>query len=650
MADKHTPSPPYKEGIMDQIVIDFETASAVPIEAGLMNYFNAPHAKALCMAYKINNESTKLWKPPQPQPYNPQEFTIYAHHVMFDYLAWNILCPHFTPIPIKNCIDIMALCGRFTFPQGLDPVTKILNKKTTKNPAGKKLIKAICMPPFKYDGIQLIELFKYCVQDVEAAYELLNNLPAKQLTKLEQNIWLMTQEINLRGIPVDVEAAEVILRSVNLYLQEETNRLQDLTDGVIKSPGQTVAIRNWVNKNSDLDIPGVGADIIEKVLDWEYGEPPEVVAEVLKIRKDVGQSSIKKLEHVINASYKGRLYFNLRYYKARTGRFAGEGFQIHNLPRDAVDAETFELLYTQFIDKSIFFHSEKSPIDYGKMMIRGLVSPNKPLFTLVWFDYANIESRMLFWLANDQAALGMYRKGIDLYVHMAAFILLKKSKDITPKERFLGKQAILLCGYGGGALKLQTTANSYNIIEVSYELAKQAVDGYRKKYTKVRNMWYTLADTALSAVENFNHPFTAHGVIFKRVKDKNQLHWLRVTIPSGRNLYYCDPGTRRGPYGKEVYFYGLYKTVWTKLSLSPQVIVENIVQGLSRDILTYHKLIINKKYPIIFSVHDEICSEIEDSKSHECYEYIGSQMINPPFWCTDVPLEVEGKIKKRWEK
>lgn len=636
----------------DLVVIDFETQSAVPIEAGLMNYFTAPFVRPLCLSYKINKEPTKLWKPPQPSPFNPNKSIVYGFNVMFDILAWNMLCPNFTPIKLKNCVDIMAVCGRFTYPQNLDDATHLLNKRTTKSASGKRLIKKICMPPFRYDPAELIELYKYCVQDTESTYELLHKLPALTLSKLEQQVWVLTQEINLRGLPVDPESAELLIQNVNLYLREETGRLQDLTDGAIQTPGQCVAIKKWVNENSDLNLSGVGADVIEQVFLGDTSMVPEEVLEVLKIRKDVGQSSVKKLEHIINASHNSRLYFNLHYYKARTGRYAGKGFQIHNLPRDAVSPEMFSVLFKQFQDRSIFFESEKSPVDYAKMMIRGLVSPTNPLYSLVWFDYANIESRMLFWLARDFVALETYRRGEDHYVNMAAYILFKDPKDITPKERFLGKQAILLCGYGGGAAKLQHTANSYRIMDVSYELAKKAVDGYRKKHKKVKDSWYALADKAMYAVENFNETFETLDIKFKKVRDKTKVPWLRVTIPSGRNLYYNSPSVRRGNYGPEIAFMGMEgkSKTWSKLSLSPQMIIENIIQALARDILIYHKLAINKKYPIIFSVHDEICCEVEDTEAANCFKFMGTQMINPPFWCADLPLDVEGKTAKRWGK
>lgn len=634
-----------------QVVIDFETRSAVPIEMGLMNYFNDPHVSALCMAYKIDDEPTRLWLPDQKMPFNPNLFTVYAFNVVFDWMAWNQLT-NFKPINLKHCIDIRAICGRFTFPQNLAAASKLLNKRTFKDPKGKKLIQEVCTPPFNNDPVMLHDLYKYCVTDVEDEYELLNNLPAKRLTKLEQEIWFMTQEINLRGVPVDVDAAKVILDRCEQYIAESSIQLIDLTNGVIKAPTQSVAIKNWVNDNSDLNLPGVGKDVLDPIL----SDPPHnllsAVLNVLKIRRDAGRSSIKKLKRIISESYQGRMYNILVYYKARTGRFAGRGFQLHNLPREALDADMFNDVYKMFRDRSIFFASDssKSPIDYGKMMIRGLIKPTNPTYSLVWSDYSNIESRILFWLAKDFTALRMYEQGEDLYVHMAAFILIKSPKDITPKERFLGKQAILLCGYGGGAKKLQTTANGYNIMKVSFELAKQAVDGYRKKYKKVKNLWYKLINHAKSAVENFSIPFDYYGVNFVTIKDRNGIIWLRVMIPSGRNLYYCEPGFRKGMYGKEIFYHGLIGSKWMKISLSPQVLIENIVQALARDILCYHKLAINKTYPVLFSVHDEIACEIEDYKAKECYDHIEEIMINPPFWCGKLPLNVESKIRKRYEK
>ena len=156
---------------MSLIGIDFETKSEVDlIKHGRTKYLAGKEADIICMAWKIGNESTKLWYPGMILPDFVTDFLIsfkhqfYAFNAQFDLAVWNTLgkkydFPETYPV---DWIDVMALCGRFTYHQSLAQAGEDLELKVKKNPRGKALIKLISCPPFVYTHTDLMEFHAYC--------------------------------------------------------------------------------------------------------------------------------------------------------------------------------------------------------------------------------------------------------------------------------------------------------------------------------------------------------------------------------------------------------------------------------------------------------------------------------------------------------
>ena len=73
------------------IIIDFETYSPEPIDAGVVRYSKHPEADIICMAYKIDDGPTQIWTPPSKFPAELVKalatglHKIYAHNAFFDF-------------------------------------------------------------------------------------------------------------------------------------------------------------------------------------------------------------------------------------------------------------------------------------------------------------------------------------------------------------------------------------------------------------------------------------------------------------------------------------------------------------------------------------------------------------------------------------
>ncbi|GAG11432.1 unnamed protein product, partial [marine sediment metagenome] len=262
-----------------------------------------------------------------------------------------------------------------------------------KNPRGKALIKMICCPPYEYSGYDFREFLSYCKDDVNSMHEMLAALPSSKLSKDEQEIWELTTKINDRGIPIDIPAVEQILRVTDAYKTEQNTLLPDLTNGAVTKATQNKRIVDWL-RSKGLVTPNLQANTVEKLLDRK--DLSDDKRTVLQLRQELGRSSTAKYAKLKDLQHKGRIYDNLRYYGANTGRWAGLGFQLHNLPRSKVkDAQP---IIDSFKDLSVI---ENDPIGAAKSIVRGMIcAPEGKMICAA--DYSGIENRGLAWVAGDE--------------------------------------------------------------------------------------------------------------------------------------------------------------------------------------------------------------------------------------------------------
>lgn len=640
---------------MSLIGIDFETKSEIDlIKHGRTNYLNGKEADIICMAYKVDNEPTKLWVPGDELPsfvVNPKLNKFYAFNAQFDLAAWNQLGIKygFSLVPISLWIDVMAICGRFTYHQSLAKAGEDLKLKVKKNPRGKALIKSICCPPFIYTHSDLIELHDYCIRDVDTMYEMLNALPASKLSDEEQRHWERTVRKNIYGLPIDIESAKQIYRVTEIYKEEQNQLLPELTNGEVTKATQNQRIVKWL-KSKKLITPNLQADTVIKLL--KRIDISDDVRTVLELRQELGRSSTAKYLKIIELEHKSRIHDNIRYYGANTGRDSGMGFQLYNLPRSKVGTksktEAAELIQS-FFDLSVI---EKNPINVAKSLVRAMIkAPKGKLIGAA--DYAGIENRGLAWLAQDEKTLQLFHEDLDQYIDMAVDLYRIPYKDINSQQRYFGKQLVLGCGYGLGYKGFIGYAEKNDLL-ITPEEAQRAVEAYRTKYRRVVKLWYNCKNAAINAIVHLGARFKASYASYKVVLDRNKTPWLQLTLPSGRNMYYNKPTIREGKFGPEPSAYGInpYTKKWIRLSIIPGRLVENIVQAMSRDLLFHGEEALEKAgYKIIGSVYDEVILEIpEDCNREETLEDVYRIMCKTPSWAKGLPLGAEGFIEKRYRK
>lgn len=650
---------------MKSIVIDFETRSDVPIEYGVHAYARGKKADILMMAYKVDDQPTKLWFPrfiwhgvtkklmtptgALPKELYDPEYRIVAHNADFEATIISTLGRKydFPEIDYKRFIDTAALCRRYGLPASLEDAGAVMNLQIQKQKHGKELIKMFCVEPFMYEANHACEwdLFcEYCKQDVETTYALWNALPAKTLSPDEEKIWLLTREINERGVPIDIESAEQIYAVTSVFLDENNQRLPKLTNGKVTKVTQVKRIKDWCNERLEeygIVIDSLGKDKLAELLTMDL---PEDVLEVLEIRAGTGLSSIGKYKRMLNMSVDGVMHDNSIYYGAHTGRITGSGFQLLNLPRASVKDPEAEI--QKFFDYDIL---EENPVMSARALIRPMIKAPEG-HKLIVSDFSSVEYIAECWLSGDDDAVDKFAGGSDQYKDMAAFLYHIAYEAVTSEERRIGKTLILGCGYGLGPEGFIGYAKRSGL-EIDLDTARFAVKGYRDKYKKIKEMWYALNKAAMSAIEFKGEEFVTHRTKFKYIKDHYGTKWLRMTLPSGRNMFYFDPTIEMGKFGLNMTHMGRNQLTkqWERRFVSPGLLTENVIQAMCRDLLYYGKMQLEKAgYKIIGSIYDEVIACVpEDFGSVEEFSKL---MSSVPDWAQGLPLRAEGFESKRYRK
>ena len=115
---------------------------------------------------------------------------------------------------------------------------------------------------------------------------------------------------------------------------------------------------------------------------------------------------------------------------------------------------------------------------------------------------------------------------------------------------------------------------------------------------------------------------------------------LFITLPSGRKLAYVKPRIELNDYGGEsVTYEGIGGTKkWERLESYGPKFVENIVQGIARDILCFAMKTLCG-YDIVAHVHDEVICDVPMMTTVREVEEIMGQ--TPP-WADGLVLRADG--------
>lgn len=594
--------------------MDFETRSVADlIRWGQRRYALDVSTQALCLCWQFSEEPidgpVHLWHRGHEwvEKDDPDDELIRrigdgepveAHNAGFEFNIWNeAFTREFPEWDVKLKVEQMfcsaAKASCMSLPRGLEDAIMAVGLQHHKIADGKRLINKLSkpmprrkvngvLPPIKFceEELEHRKNWEYCKGDVRAERGLSDFCP--EMTPREREYWLMDFRMNLRGIALDIPAAQTAFA----YAAEEATRLNDelsdITAGRVQKGSQRAALLNWANgklveiggeplANTKADtlsfaLDGVptkaGDEAREAMIEpsrekWDaFGPEGEHVERALRICMDVNRSSVAKYKRMLQSVCPDDRLHDIMLYNGadRTGRWSGKGVQPHNFVRGYGGGNSKFAPQDDMCeawDDIMGLDHDLITVIWGEPMVmlakacRGalIASRGKELYAA---DFNAIEARKLAWLSGCADMLAMFVPGKDIYLDMASAIYNRTDLTKANKsERNLGKKAILGLGYSMGWEKFQATVWADEGIWLDDEFCQMVVKVYRKdKYPEVPALWRESEKAAIAAVvEGGEHycggdAFGVGAVSYFMSDDRNFLH---CRLPSGRLLAYLYP-------------------------------------------------------------------------------------------------------------
>jgi len=653
---------------MKTISIDIESYSDVNLaKCGVYKYAESPAFEILLFGYAVDGGKVQVVDLAQGESIpdeildalTDESVTKWAFNASFERIC---LSRYLSDLgmsldPFHDHHPLSQECARFLNPAGwkcsmvwsaymglplsLEGVGAVLNLDSQKMKEGKDLIRYFCVPckETKSNGGRTRNfpqhmpdkwaLFKsYNKRDVEvemAIQERLRNYPVPESVWDEYHL---DQEINDRGILID---RMLVSQAVAMDARSRESLMDELKERTgLENPNSVTQMLGWLEEHG-MKTDSLGKKNVQELLKTAA----EPLRSVLLLRQKLAKSSVRKYQAMeMTACKDGRARGMFQFYGAnRTGRFAGRHIQLQNLPRNDMPdlSEARELVRQGNYEALEILYN--SILDVLSQLIRTAFIPRKGLKFVV-SDFSAIEARVLSWLAGETWRSDVFARNGDIYCASASsmFGVPVEKRGINGHLRQKGKIAELALGYGGsvGALKAMGAMDMGLSEDELYPL----VQSWRSANPHIVDFWWQVDAAVKTAIKE--HISMRAGCI----RFRYQSGMLFIQLPSGRQLSYVKPRIGENRFGGEsVTYEGIGATKkWERLESYGPKFVENIVQGISRDILCYAMQTL-RCCAIVGHVHDELIIECDRDVSVDA---ICEQMGRTPPWAERLLLRADG--------
>jgi DNA polymerase-1 len=299
-----------------------------------------------------------------------------------------------------------------------------------------------------------------CLKLAEKLVKGLDKYGLHRIYKLTKDAQHPIAVMQLNGFKLDVEAHRKLIPQWIEELVPAKRKVQKIT-GIQSLTAPKLGL--WLEQNLDPATlamwprtdSGKMSTSADTFADFSYHEIVKPFSEYQKratLCSTFGQTLINQVNHKT-----GRLHASYKLLGARTGRLSCSEPNLQNLPRDAA--------------------------------IRGNFIAEEG-HTLLCADYSQIELRLAAEISQDRQMCGAYREGTDLHALTASRVLNKSIKDVTKKERQIGKALGLGLLYGLGARKFSHYVKkgyARDGVSVSESEAFDYIERYRETYHGLRD-------------------------------------------------------------------------------------------------------------------------------------------------------------------
>ncbi len=657
-------SAPYDQAI----VLDFETSwgRAQHIKLGFTHqtneeYVRDPRFKAWGLSWKyLGSDDSPVWVTRKDLP------------AFFASIDWSR-----TAVVAQNALfDVSVMAWRYNAKPAFIFDTLSMGRALHGVEVGnslKKLAERFGLPP-KGDGLSPSEnildelpadveaiLADYCCHDTwlceQIFLRMIAGYPAKELRLIDMTLRMYTnacleldREMLIKALTEEGEKREGLLKK--LGIEEAALASNPKFAEVLTLMGVTPPTKVSKTTGKEAFAFAKNDALFQALLNGEREDVALLCEARLRVKSTTERT---RAQRFLDISGRGALPVPLSYYGAATGRWTaakGSAINMQNLKRGS------------FLRKAIM-----APV--GHQLVVG--------------DLSQIEPRVLAWLADYEDLLDIFRSGRDAYAAFGAqmFGIPGLSKESHPDLRQSAKSALLGCGYqlGWASFAAQLLVGFLGAPPVRYDKAfakKLGVDaayidrfvGWDENVKKLREIPHICTERELlihcvaakkiiDIYRETSHPvvsfwdmcaklmekslYGGEEVVYKCVTFRKE----EIVLPSGMTLKYPN---LRNEVDKETkqrnWVYGEEGVKPTKLYAGK--ITNNIVQGTARVVMTDGMLRVDKKYPVVGTVHDELLCVVPDPEVAGATDWVLEQMIVEPKYMPGIPLNSEVGAHRRY--
>ncbi len=405
---------------------------------------------------------------------------------------------------------------------------------------------------------------------------------SKVFYKIEMPLLPVLAEMEESGIAVYKSRLQSLLEKINKEVQSLQDKIHELAGHKINinSPKQ---LSELIFEKLKIGLPkskktATGLKSTrEEVLSELKGKHP-IIDALLRYR-EIFKLKSTYIEPVLNLTGEdGRLRTTYIQTGTATGRLSSQSPNLQNIPTGYNLAQEFRSAFVA-----------------------------KDGFSLIAFDYSQIELRVLASVSEDEKMIQAFKAGEDIHALTAAAIFKVPKGGVTPEVRRLAKTLNFGIVYGMGV-----TAFAKNT-GLKRDEAKQFIENYFKEFKQIK-VW----------------------------QEKTKEEARRVGFVKNENGRIRNVAALK---------FGAFRA----LSDAERVTTNMPIQSLGADIIKLAMITVsekiksnfkNREVKMLLTIHDELLFEVRDDMIKEASELIKEIMCS--VYKLKVPLAVNIKLGKNW--
>jgi DNA polymerase I-like protein with 3'-5' exonuclease and polymerase domains len=598
---------------VDIITLDFETyyAQDYTLSKGTTEeYIRSPRFEVIGVAVKVNDGPTEWFSGTHEETraflsrYDWANSFALAHNTMFDgaIMSWRF--------GIKPKVWLDTLCmARALHGVEVGGSLKAVAERYGVGEKGNEVVNAKNKRLADFTREELSRYASYCVNDVDLTRDvfkiMVEKFPKQELKLIDLTLRMFIDPV----LDLDTGLLETHLDKIKDWKDELLDKSGTTKEDLMSNP-KFAELLKGLDVDPPMKIsPTTGKETYAFAKTDEgfkaLAEDEDVRVQALVAARLGNKSTLEetRTQRFIDISKRGLLPVPIRYYAAHTGRWGGDDkINLQNLPSRGPNA---------------------------KALKRSIIAPEGQM--IVEADSAQIEARVLAWLAEQEDLVTAFTNKEDVYRKMASKIYGVQEEDVTKEQRFVGKTTILGAGYGMGAPKFQLQLKSFGT-DIELHEAQRVIKIYREANDMISKLWKDANNSIKYMYQGGVLQFGRQGVL--EVVDGG------VRLPSGLVMRYDDLRGEQNEKGAEY----TYKTRRGRTRIYGGKVIENVCQGIARCIIGEQMLKIAKRYRVVLTVHDSIACCVPYYEADYCKAYVEECMRWTPDWAKGLPVDCEAGI------